>query len=500
MVNYNLYPLVNIVFPDSDFSDVPELFYNKEDAVSAFDGNPLEECVKFSFDTWMNLFASEKWYYYCELGNIFLNIELKGKAIIQIIGHEYTEAFGTVNNVIISKEINNTKLELISLPIQNGKQYRGISFNLIFPKREIYEIGKINWCTDKEPIYNNRIALVTCTFKRENYIEKTINKFKNFISLNKKIGYCLHLFVVDNGRTLNKEKLSSENITIIPNKNAGGAGGFGRGLMAANDGHYDRVLFMDDDVEIYPESFYRTLCLSNYLKDEYKAANINGPMMNMYDKMEMFENLAIYQGGLKIATYHGPLKVNSVANILEAIDTSSKVFKEKFVHSAWWYTCSSLTLYKDEYPVPVFLRGDDMEWSWRKQGVEFISINGICIWHSPFKWRVGAMANYYYCPRNMMLITMLHDENPIGEIMDFLEEQFYYLLNTYDYTSIKVLLTSITDFLKGSKIFEEDPEQQMKRIVAICKEADIRTNIDHAELKKVANWTLELENVDDGYA
>ena len=56
------------------------------------------------------------------------------------------------------------------------------------------------------------------------------------------------MFVVDNGRTLDAEGLSDDLITVIPNENVGGAGGFARGMIAAleSDEDFTHVLLMDD--------------------------------------------------------------------------------------------------------------------------------------------------------------------------------------------------------------------------------------------------------------
>ena len=107
--------------------------------------------------------------------------------------------------------------------------------------------------------------------------------------------------MVDNGHTL-EESLGSDCVTVIPNKNAGGAGGLCRGLMEANDRGFTHCLFMDDDVEIFPESFFRTRVLTDYFKEEYRTCSVNGPMMNLYDKMELFENLAVYDGAMGFRT------------------------------------------------------------------------------------------------------------------------------------------------------------------------------------------------------
>ena len=492
-----LFPLSHIVFPDGDFMEAGELFYRFDQASVRFADGEIKDCRRISFDTWMNLFAAGKWHQYCELGKLYLRLEVQGNFRLQVTGHEFTAAFGVVDRVLLSqcheaKEINEFLIE-----IPAAEEYAGVSFSLDFPKGEKYALGEMSWCTDAPPQRQCRIAIDTCTFKREKYVQKTIRKFTEFMEEEEGRGEKFHLFVVDNGRTLEKS-LENEYVNIIPNKNAGGAGGFCRGLMEANDGDFTHCLFMDDDVEIYPESFFRTLAITEYFKDEYKTCSVNGPMMNLYDKMEFFENLAAYDGVMGIKNCRGPLDMKKVEDVLMGIDLPPELFHDNYVHSAWWYTCSSLERYKDEYPVPVFFRWDDVEWSWRKQGMEIVSMNGICLWHAPFKWRVGNFAECYYGPRNILFACMIHQQGNEKEMLEWLQAQFDYRLETLNYVGAEVLLMAMTDFLKGHSIFEEDPEKQMQRVRAACGKAKVRKGVDYKALELAGRHALQADSSETG--
>ncbi len=487
-----LFPLSHIVFPDADFMEAGELFcHTGEEYVRTGDGR-LVKCRRISFDTWMNLFAAKKWYTYCDLGKIFLKIHAKGGFHLRVIGHEFTAAFGVVDKVLLSRFCEGEDMREVTVELPPVEEYAGISFCLEFPMGEQYALGDMCWCTDALPKRENRIAVVTCTFRRERYVRKTIRKFMEFMEEDESRKSSFHLFVVDNGRTL-EESPERSSVTILPNKNAGGAGGFCRGLMEANDQGFTHCLFMDDDVEIFPESFFRTLALTNYFKEEYRDNSVNGPMMNLYDKTELFENLAAYDGAMGFKSCRGPLRMDSAGAVLESIDLPKELFRENFVHSAWWYTCCSLERYRDEYPVPVFFRCDDVEWSWRKQGMEIISMNGICLWHAPFQWRVGKLADCYYWPRNTLLLCMVHQEGGKQGVLDCLKSRFAYLLDILDYVGAEVFLTAITDFMKGHHIFMEDPETQMQRVRSLCAKAAVRKGVDYMELERAGKHARKTD-------
>ena len=78
---------------------------------------------------------------------------------------------------------------------------------------------------------------------------------------------------------------------------------------------------------------------------------------------------------------------------------------------AGWYYCSFVinSASIDQLPLPIFIRGDDVEYSRRNFGKTFIQLNGICIWHAPFYYRVNKITDSYYLCRNMFIVnTAIH--------------------------------------------------------------------------------------------
>ena len=466
-----LYELSRLIMPTASFIDFEDLFINKE-YKDCFINGALKTCNIYKFNTWMNVFASKKHYHYCNLGDIYIKLEAEGNYIVTVTGSNRNPAFGRIDDVLTSKECNGN----VEIKIPNANKYEGIFCTIIEDKSAPIVLKKGAWCTDVEPQRENKLAIVSCTFKREDYVTKNIKLFEDFLEKNEGLRNKIKLFISDNGKTL-PSSLNSENVTIYPNMNAGGAGGFTRGLMEVmklNQG-YTRVLFMDDDVEMFPESFYRTLMLSNYLKEDYKDSFINGAMLNLYKKDLFFENLAI-QDKLWVNAYHSSQILN-YNNILNINDIPDDVFsiEHKKVDSAWWFHCFDVQTVKNKgLPSPIFFRGDDVEWSWRSYGKHHISMNGICVWHSPFEYRVSKVADYYYLPRNMFYINVLNTKNFRNIYKKYFKDIFKYLIKTYDYNSLELLNKAMKDILHGSEIFRENPEEQFKNINMIAKSVEYR--------------------------
>ena len=482
----SVYEIARIVMPTASFSSYTNLFLNTNTQQIEIEGK-LQSVTELRFDTWMNLFAAKKYNHYCDLGNIYLKLNIKGKYKILVTGCNRSAAFDIIKSTLVEKDCSDS--ETILIP--NATTYEGIYFSVFSAQNNQLEIQEIAWCTDKQPIRDNKLAIVTCTFKREDYILKNIEIFNEFIQQNSELKDKIQLVIVDNGKTLSSD-LNTSNITIYPNMNAGGAGGFARGLMEVmkNQPDISRILFMDDDVEIFPESFYRTLLLSNYLQDEYKGAFINGAMMDLYRKDVFFENLAI-QDKLWVRAYHGEQQLE-LQNILNINDIPSDTFTDENAKTdtAWWYHCFSVNTAKEKgLPSPVFFRGDDVEWSWRHFGNHHISLNGICVWHAPFIWRVSKAADYYYLPRNMFFVNTLYTPHFEKRYQKYFKEKFIYLLQTYDYTSMDLFIRAMKDILKGSDALRENPEKQFQEINKIAKQAEYidcpRHEIENAKYFKV---------------
>jgi hypothetical protein len=237
---------------------------------------------------------------------------------------------------------------------------------------------------------------------------------------------------------------------------------------------YTRVLFMDDDVEIVPETLYRTLMLANYLREEYKESFITGAMMDLYEKNINCESIAI-QSKLFVASFFCDKSMSSYENILNMINIPDEIFTRphKKASSAWWYQCFNLCIVAEKgLPVPVFLRGDDIEWCWRHFGKRFILMNGFGIWHAPFSYKVSSVVEYYYTIRNMFIVNIIHTDDFKVNVKQYLKDKFYYLLDTYNYNGIRLFLRALDDILGGSAVLMRNPEKEFNDLNMVTKEVE----------------------------
>lgn len=294
-----------------------------------------------------------------------------------------------------------------------------------------------------------RIAIATTTFKNEKYILPNIEMIRrNVLGSDDAVADALHLFVVDNGRTLDAGALSGEHVTVIPNANEGGSAGFARGMMAAleADEPFTHVLLMDDDVRISPESIIRTYNLLSLATDEYANAFINGAMLEMEHPQKQFEDVSHVRSDGVYRRLKGDLFMDALPDVVmnEIIDVEVSQS-----YGAWWYSCIPLSaVCKNGFPLPLFVRCDDVEYGIRTQPT-YMTMNGICVWHASFTQKFRAPVDCYQYVRNYMIMNALHGISNETLFLARADRTLRLYLRSMAYETAELIVAGLEDYLKG---------------------------------------------------
>jgi len=275
---------------------------------------------------------------------------------------------------------------------------------------------------------------------------------------------------VDNGQTLEKT-IEGDNVRLFPSKNVGGAGGFTRGMIEAirSDEQFTHVLLMDDDVEFFTESFDRTRNLLRYVKPEHQRAFVSGSMFSTNAPAALYETLAL-RDGLWVRPLHSRLDVVHFHNVLVNDVVPKEIFEtpEPNVDSAWWYCCIPVANVETAgLPMPLFIRGDDVEYAWRHNGTHHISLNGICVWHEAFENRINPVTDNYFLPRNMFILNAMYVRGFQSWVWRHFCSWFARFLLRYDYPCAEILLQAMEDLLRGPECLREDPRKTLARLKAL---------------------------------
>ena len=342
------------------------------------------------FTTYFNSFSVKKWKRYTTIKKVTL--ELQGEGDFAIV---FEQLLASGNIIKIPAMMKNGEFSYSFDVEKISGDILGFSIKCLSP---VGSISSAAWYGEFEQWNEKKIGVSITTFKREEYVKRTIAVLQDF----QKDHEWLDILVVDNGQTLVPEE--TEHFRIIPNRNFGGSGGFTRGMIEyVEQGKVDYVLLMDDDIVLEPSAIERTQSLLCGLKEDYRDSFLSGAMLSLEKPTMQYENTA-HWGKIRL---YGNGKAYDMT-ILDVLVKNEKILNQHNRYGAWWYcVIPSHRIKEIGYPLPVFVKGDDMEYGIRNHK-ELLHMNGIGVWHQSFQSKISAVVNYY-SDRNMLIINNYAD-------------------------------------------------------------------------------------------
>lgn len=445
------FKLMNVLLHVDDHAKGdPALYYRGEPgAITSGEAGAsvLRITSRVDFLTYVNGLSARKWRQYAGLDTAWLHIELSGKGELEVLGvAEGSEeprvldsraiAFGAPASLDI--EIPLTGEDLIGFALQADC---GARLDIV----RAHYFARV----DKSQVNDIRLALSTTTFNNERYILPNIELVRGAVEAEgDPIASRFHMFVVDNGCTLDAESLTNGVVTVISNPNVGGAGGFARGMMAATEeeGAFTHVLLMDDDVRILPESILRTFNLLSLARGRYKGAFLNGAMLSLEDPARQFEDVAHVLTSGKYIKVKDDYRVDELGDVIANERANVEVSQ---AYGAWWYSCIPVSaIHENGLPLPLFVRCDDVEFGIRNNPV-YMTMNGICVWHASFEGRWRASVDCYQFTRNFHVLAAVHDCASERLAVTRLKRNVRQNLRDMDYGAAEMLLQGFDDYLAG---------------------------------------------------
>ncbi len=463
----NIIKLQHILFPNPDICGIEELYFRRNGRcyfTDNFQTVRLHARGLLSLDTYFNCFSVAKWRKYTHVSRISISLEIEGSFQISLFHIESVKNEKSNEDKTPVKQKNKTLVRetyieqkdrasmavFQNVPIEkyiDGQLY--LSIRSSSNRSRFY--GGFFYVPEKAFPLNNslNIAVVMCTFKKEDFVRKNIDYIKSHLINDQRFQDNFTFYIIDNGKTLDTH--TEDNINIIPNSNTGGAGGFSRGLLeiTGSEHHYSHVIFMDDDIFFEAETFKRLFSFLLLVRD-INHISIGGAMLRADKPYLQHENGAVltYKGMSPLKT---ELDLRKVDNIL------INEIEENVDYYAWWFYCFPLVLVTDDmFPYPFFIRGDDQEYGSRFVS-EKISMNSISVWHDPFKNKEYLSSTNYLRLRNELILSALiyHKYYNTFRGLSLIWANFFSLAICYRYEVLEAILQAIIDFLKGPKFIAD---------------------------------------------
>lgn len=439
--------LQKILWPQVGICTEPAMYMRLHGAVRSGKIVTFRQGDTASFDTYFNTFSIDKWHEYTTVKDISLQLCLQGRFKVQLTAwiYENDAAHGLV---LAEEEVRCQEKGTVQFAYPAAAQGL-LSFTLTALDDAAFYGGAYKTCVEEKDFQYTKLALDICTFRRETFVLQNLKRITEDVLENPDSPLKDHLevFVSDNGQTLSADSLKHRAIHLAANRNVGGAGGFTRGMMEilkANDENagFTHAILMDDDIVFDTDILYRTYMLLSLRNERYQDAFLGGAMLRLDRPWHQVENGAAWNAG-KLVSH----KANY--NMTEIAHCAMNEKREHHQYNAWWYCAIPMeVIRKDNLPLPIFIRGDDVEYGLRNCK-KLMTLNGICVWHEPFESKYSS-SMYYYILRNQCIDNALHcPAYGKEELKKDLKEQVLGELHRYRYKNADLLIRGVRDFLKG---------------------------------------------------
>ena len=469
-----------ILFPPKHLSKEPKLFFQGVDSQNVSEDKVfIPAGATISLETYFNAFSIGKWVEYTHLNNISLQLEIKGEVEIKAY-----HAIGYVNEELLNKgkgkltedeylqKVNiqgyQTTREEISYNITHEGNNYFVKFHQLYEEGILYVTVKAftdavlhggGYETDIDVALLNSVKLTIgiCTFRREEVVTGNVNSLLKEIINNpaSPLEDKLEIYIADNGQTLDSSIFDSKVVHVLSNPNLGGTGGFARTMIEAmvydKTKDFTHIIFMDDDIILYPAVLERTYYLLQLLKPEYRKA-ILGAGMFLDGQISVQQEIgAEYRDDV---TWIGKAN-HKFFDMKNPNAVSANEVTNKTNYTGWWFACIPRTVAaEDNLPMPYFIHYDDVEYGLRNVKNGQLFINGICVWH-PSPDNKGPFWITYYNTRNR-LITMFSKKlgkKNLTKYIIAISKLFLFQLTRYEYGRAMLILHALRDFLQGPETF-----------------------------------------------
>ena len=431
------------------------------------------------FSTYFNLFSIEKWKKYTSIQSVKIQLHIYGRYNISIY------SISSNNKTILFTDTCQNDLEkVISLS--------GCSGNfLVFTIQALEDnvkVGNGAYWGEFEETHNVNIGMIICTFKREEYVRRNLKTLQHLMKDNPHF----HVMVIDNGQTL--PETQNQQLQIIHNRNYGGSGGFTRGLIEqVNQGVNNYVLMMDDDILIETSSLERVDAVCRHIKSQYAQQMIAGSMMSMDEPTIQYENTA-YLGKVRLHSLGQGFDLTTIEDLIH--NDQLPMMKNKY--AAWWFCCIPITVVKKiGYPLPNFIKGDDMEYGIRNHQ-DIITMNGIGVWHEAFAKKMSPVVNYY-SDRNMLILNEFAEGCGRGTVFFSMIARLGRRILRGDTMGIRIFELAVHDYMSGYEgITSTGADDKMEQVKAYKGRKHISTSVFFTTIQ-ILKIFLNYRTLHEGY-
>ncbi len=433
-------------------------------------------------ESYFNAFFEDYWRRYTHLGRLDLRVRLSGAGTLRL----YRRLPGGPRLLLREAHLAGKEQE-VYLAVLAAGQNGLLSFDLRARSSRLVLHGA-DWLARDAVARPVRLAVGYCTFDREVMLLRNLASLLGDDSLDDVLA---RVIVADQGsRKVRRHpgyqavaREEGRRLLVVEQDNHGGAGGFTRCLLEALRTSATHILLSDDDSVIEPEAVRRAAAFLALAREDVA---VSGHLLDRQRGTEVVDVGGSYQPDLLAvapAVRRRVDRLGELAGLARARHNDC---------GGWWFFAFGLDqLERIGLPLPLFLRGDDVEFGCRlaRAGVPTVPLPGVAIWHEALdrgRWDWQA----YYDLRNMLAVAALHFEVPRRVVVGRFLHRLLNRLLARRFAEGWLLCQAVEGYLQGPAGLREAEGPAHRRLVrgwqALSGEPEVSPTRPHYRLARLA--------------
>ncbi|KUP93549.1 glycosyltransferase family 2 protein [Tritonibacter horizontis] len=407
---------------------------------------------ELNFDTYFNLFDLGTWGRQCQLDGLFAEISGQGKLGLRVFHAQEGRSWNVIHSDVITLSAGTPfVIDLSHLPEANAD---GTLHLTLLALDDAVEITGGRFATRSLPEALPELTISITTFKREEEVRRTIERLQAFLTTFA-YGNKIRVQVVDNGQSAEIE--TKGHVTAFDNPNLGGAGGFARGLLEAEEAGSSHCLFMDDDASFHMENIARAYMFLALARDPKTA--LSGAMITNTHKWRMWENGAWFDGSCH-PLFNG-VDLRDPGAVIWMTHEGARSRKST-LYGGWWFFAFPIEQVR-RHPFPFFVRGDDINFSLAND-FHIHTLNGVVSFQDDFTEKESAQTLYLDLRNHLVqhLTVPEIERSALGTARVAIYFTLRSLLRLH-YSTAAVQLMAWEDVMQGPQFFEDNIDMSARR-------------------------------------
>lgn len=410
-----------------------------------------------SFGTYFNAFPASYWRRYSTLTSVVLQVEVVGHCRVDVYRSKadgsriHVQGKDTDDAQITAAAGTTLEFEVDLGPFEDG----GWIWFDVTTDTDV-EMTAAGWFAPVEAPGRGTVAIGIPTFNRPTDCVKALTAIASDPLV---MAVVDAVIVPDQGTRKVRDEPGFDDaaaafgdlLSIHDQANLGGSGGYSRIMYEALENtDAEHILFMDDDIEIEPDSILRALAMARFAK---VPTLVGGQMLNLQARSHL------HVMGEKIDT--GIFMWGGAQNVEYDHDFAEKPLREsKLLHrridvdyNGWWMCLIPRVVAETiGQPLPLFIKWDDAEYGLRAREAGFptVTLPGAAIWHMAWSDKDDAIDwQAYFHLRNRLVVASLHMPGSArGLVLNTVKATMKHLL-CLEYSTVAIQNMAIRDFLAG---------------------------------------------------